>query len=229
MRKRLLTVTVASLASWPLAAHAEDKTLRFSYPGDLIAMDPHTANETFTTAILHHIYEGLTAYNEELEIIPALATSWELVEPTIWRFKLRENVKFHNGNEFNADDVVFSLNRALDENSDFAGTLASIKSVTKVDDLTVDVETNAPHPVLARELATAFIMDQEWSLENGAETPSNLRTGQPVMHVTGWAAERLAAMTPPGHEAIIHVTLTDDHPWAQAFVVIEARAKADAD
>ena len=51
---------------------------------------------------------------------------------------------------------------------------------------------------------------------------SNLRTGQPVMEVTGWAADRLAAMTPPGHEAIIHVTLTDDHPWAQAFVVIYA-------
>lgn len=52
---------------------------------------------------------------------------------------------------------------------------------------------------------------------------SNLPSGQPVMRVTGWAAERLAAMTPPGHEAILHVTLTDDHPWAQAFVVIEAR------
>ena len=52
---------------------------------------------------------------------------------------------------------------------------------------------------------------------------ANLSTGQPVMAVTGWAAERLDAMTPPGHEAIIHVTLTDDHPWAQAFVVIEAR------
>lgn len=52
---------------------------------------------------------------------------------------------------------------------------------------------------------------------------SNLATGQPVMHVTGWAAERLRAMTPAGHEATIHVTLTDDHPWAQAFVVIEAR------
>ena len=52
---------------------------------------------------------------------------------------------------------------------------------------------------------------------------SNLETGQPVMAVTGWAAERLAAMTPAGHEAIIHVTLTDDHPWAQAFVMIEAR------
>jgi holo-[acyl-carrier protein] synthase len=52
---------------------------------------------------------------------------------------------------------------------------------------------------------------------------SNLPTGQPVMHLTGWAAERLASMTPPGHTAIVHVTLTDDHPWAQAFVVIEAR------
>ncbi|MBA98583.1 MAG: holo-ACP synthase [Sulfitobacter sp.] len=51
---------------------------------------------------------------------------------------------------------------------------------------------------------------------------SNLHTGQPVMEVTGWAAERLEQMTPAGHEAIIHVTLTDDHPWAQAFVVIEA-------
>ena len=52
---------------------------------------------------------------------------------------------------------------------------------------------------------------------------ANLATGQPVMHLTGWAARRLAAMTPPGHEAIVHVSLTDDHPWAQAFVVIEAR------
>jgi len=52
---------------------------------------------------------------------------------------------------------------------------------------------------------------------------SNLASGQPVMEVTGWAAERLAAMTPAGHTAVIHVTLTDDHPWAQAFVVIEAR------
>ena len=52
---------------------------------------------------------------------------------------------------------------------------------------------------------------------------SNLRTGQPVMTLTGWAKTRLDNMTPPGHEAIVHVSLTDDHPWAQAFVVIEAR------
>jgi len=50
----------------------------------------------------------------------------------------------------------------------------------------------------------------------------NLKSGQPTMEVTGWAAERLKDMTPEGYEAVIHVSLTDDHPWAQAFVVIEA-------
>lgn len=55
---------------------------------------------------------------------------------------------------------------------------------------------------------------------------SNLRSGQPVMTLTGWAKKRLDEMTPDGHEAIVHVTLTDDHPWAQAFVVIEARPLA---
>ncbi len=55
---------------------------------------------------------------------------------------------------------------------------------------------------------------------------SNLRSGQPQMHLTGWAADRLAAMTPPGHRSVIHLTLTDDHPWAQAIVVIEALPEA---
>ncbi len=56
---------------------------------------------------------------------------------------------------------------------------------------------------------------------------TNLQTGQPVMALTGWAAERLAQMTPVGHDAVVHVTLTDDHPWAQAFVVIEARPRGE--
>ena len=55
---------------------------------------------------------------------------------------------------------------------------------------------------------------------------SNLPSGQPILHLTGWAALRLAEMTPPGHQSIVHVTLTDDHPWAQAFVVIEARPQS---
>ncbi len=54
----------------------------------------------------------------------------------------------------------------------------------------------------------------------------NLATGQPVMELTGWAAERLSDMTPEGYTATVHVSLTDDHPWAQAFVVIEAHPTA---
>ncbi|MCL4118677.1 UNVERIFIED_CONTAM: hypothetical protein GTU68_052197 [Idotea baltica] len=52
---------------------------------------------------------------------------------------------------------------------------------------------------------------------------ANMRSGQPTMTLTGWAEKRLAELTPPGHEAIIHVSLTDDHPWAHAIVMIEAR------
>jgi holo-[acyl-carrier protein] synthase len=74
----------------------------------------------------------------------------------------------------------------------------------------------------SKALGTGLRMGISW--KDMAVT--NLRTGQPVMQVTGWAAERLAAMTPAGHESVIHVSLTDDHPWAQAFVVIEARPRA---
>jgi len=70
----------------------------------------------------------------------------------------------------------------------------------------------------SKALGTGLRMGISWK-DMGV---SNLSTGQPVMHLTGWAAERLAAMTPAGHRAVIHLTLTDDAPWAQAFVVIEA-------
>lgn len=70
----------------------------------------------------------------------------------------------------------------------------------------------------SKALGTGLAMGISWR----DMAVSNLRTGQPVMQLTGWAADRLAAMTPPGHRATVHVTLTDDHPWAQAFVVIEA-------
>jgi holo-[acyl-carrier protein] synthase len=74
----------------------------------------------------------------------------------------------------------------------------------------------------SKALGTGLAMGISWK----DMSVSNLPTGQPVMHVTGWAEARLKEMTPEGYEAIIHVTLTDDHPWAQAFVVIEARKLA---
>lgn len=70
----------------------------------------------------------------------------------------------------------------------------------------------------SKALGTGLAMGIAWK----DMAVGNLDSGQPTMRLTGWAAARLAAMTPPGHAPRIHVTLTDDHPWAQAFVVIEA-------
>ena len=75
----------------------------------------------------------------------------------------------------------------------------------------------------SKALGTGLAMGIAWK----DMSVTNLKTGQPMMHVTGWAADRLAEMTPEGHDARIHVTLTDDHPWAQAFVLIEALPKGD--
>ena len=70
----------------------------------------------------------------------------------------------------------------------------------------------------SKALGTGLAMGIAWK----DMSVTNMRSGQPQMAVTGWAKERLDEMTPDGHTAVIHVTLTDDHPWAQAFVVIEA-------
>jgi holo-[acyl-carrier protein] synthase len=76
----------------------------------------------------------------------------------------------------------------------------------------------------SKALGTGLRMGISWK----DMSVSNLRTGQPVMELTGWAAERLKDLTPAGHTATVHVSLTDDHPWAQAFVVIEASPVASA-
>jgi holo-[acyl-carrier protein] synthase len=70
----------------------------------------------------------------------------------------------------------------------------------------------------SKALGTGLAMGISWK----DMSVSNLETGQPIMELTDWAAKKMSDMTPEGYEAIVHVTLTDDHPWAQAFVVIEA-------
>ena len=87
------------------------QTLRYANQGDLKSLDPYTLNETTTHAHLGHVYEGLITRDKDLKIVPALAESWETPEPTRWRFHLRKGVKFHNGDPFTADDVVFSADR----------------------------------------------------------------------------------------------------------------------
>ena len=88
----------------------------------------------------------------------------------MWEFKLRQGVKFHNGNAFNADDVVFSLERALQPTSDMKGLLTSVDRVSKVDDYTVLIKTKGPNPLLPSYLTNLYMMDKEWAEANNTVT-----------------------------------------------------------
>lgn len=95
------------------------------------------------------------------------------------------------------------------------------RAARRGDDAATYAKRWAAKEACSKALGTGLAMGISWR----DMWVTNLPGGQPVMHVSGWAAERLARMTPEGHEAIIHVSLTDDAPWAQAFVVIEARRR----
>ncbi|MBA4490734.1 holo-ACP synthase [Paracoccus sp. S1E-3] len=120
----------------------------------------------------------------------------------------------------NIDRIQGVLNRHGDRFRNRVFTPVELaKAARRKDEAGTLAKRWAAKEACSKALGTGLAMGISWK----DMAVSNLRTGQPVMSLTGWAAERLAKMTPPGHEAIVHVTLTDDHPWAQAFVVIEAR------
>ena len=120
----------------------------------------------------------------------------------------------------NIDRIANTIDRFGDRFRDRVFTeVEQAKAERRRDSVGTYAKRWAAKEACSKALGTGLRMGISWK----DMAVSNLKTGQPVMEVTGWARERLIEMTPEGHEAIIHVTLTDDHPWAQAFVVIEAR------
>jgi len=160
------------------AVNAE--TLKWAYAGDSLTLDPHAQNEGPTHTLSHQMYEPLLHRDMAGQITPALAESWAPLadNPNVWRFSLRKGVKFHGGEDLTADDVVFSLNRAQMETADVKGLLTSVKDVRKVDDHTVDIETNGPNPLLINNLTNMFIMDEGWTKANNSEKPQDFKNGE---------------------------------------------------
>ncbi|TAI65627.1 ABC transporter substrate-binding protein [Bradyrhizobium sp. Leo170] len=161
-----------SLAIVATTTPVSAQTLRYANQGDLKSLDPHTLNETTTHAHLGQVYEGLTARDKDLKIIPALAESWETPEPTRWRFHLRKNVKFQNGDPFTADDVVFSADRVRAKGSNLQTRIPADAKVVKVDDYTVDFILTSPNPILNSQWDTWYIMDKKWAEANNATQPT---------------------------------------------------------
>ena len=119
MKRTLMAAAVAALATCGVA---EAKTLKWGAAREIVSLDPYSYGDTFTLSVLNHVYEGLVRYTGDLKIEAALAESWETVSPTTWRFKLRRGVKFHNGSEFDADDVIASLARVSHPTSPLKGS-----------------------------------------------------------------------------------------------------------
>ncbi len=138
-------------------------TLKLGVSSGLRSLDPAFHNETPTNSMLYNIYDGLVNMNKDLDPVGILAESWEIVDDTTWEFTLKKNVKFHNGNPFTADDVIFSFDRFKHgEKSGFKGTMSAIVSAEKVDDYTVRFKTDKPFPILLRKLVYLRIMDKEF-------------------------------------------------------------------
>ena len=148
------------------------QSLRYANQGELKSLDPYTLKETTTIAHLAHVYEGLVSRDKDLKIVPALAESFEILEPTRWRFHLRKGVKFHNGDPFTADDVLFSAQRVRSPGSNFLSNVPADAKFSKLDDYTVDVTLDSPNPILIAQWDGWLIMDKKWCEENNSVAPT---------------------------------------------------------
>ncbi|UCE31535.1 MAG: ABC transporter substrate-binding protein [Burkholderiales bacterium] len=160
-----------------LAASVSAQTFRIADQGDALSMDPHSLNESLQLSFTGNIYEPLVGRGKKLELVPALATSWAQVSPTVWEFKLRRGVAFHDGTPFSADDVLFTFARAGGEGSDMKGYVGGIAEVKKVDDYTVQMVTKAPFPILPDVISLVYIMSKDWAEKNSATRPVDKRKG----------------------------------------------------
>lgn len=158
-----------------LASPAMAQTLRWAAQNDALTLDPHVQNHAPTNAVIQHSYEGLTRYDRQYRIEAALATGWQQVSATEWRFQLRRDVSFHDGSSFSADDVLFSFERLRQSGSSMAVFLTGIKDIRKIDDYTVDFILERPVPMLARNIIDFRIMSRAWAQKNKTEKAQDLR------------------------------------------------------
>jgi peptide/nickel transport system substrate-binding protein len=167
------TLLLAPNASFPAS-------FRWSAQGDYLSADPHAQNEGTNNLINDQIFERLVAYDKKLATIPSLATAWEQKGPTLWRFTLRKDVKFHDGTAFTADDVVFSLERAQQPSSTFRVFAAPLGKARRIDDHTIEFETPRPSPagVFLTNIHTLRIVSKAWCEKHGVAKPQDFKTGE---------------------------------------------------
>ncbi len=124
--------------------------------GDVSHLDPHMSSHVFEITVTLNLYDNLTSRHPDGRLYPGLATEWKLLNPTTWQFRLRPGVKFHNGDPLTSADVKFSIERTYDPNvkgSMVRTVFTSVDRVETPDDLTVNIITKRPDPLLPARLA----------------------------------------------------------------------------
>jgi len=180
MNRRLLAAMLCAVACAlaPWSAAAQGRTLRYASAFDPQTMDPHALALLYQSRVVTQIYESLVNRGKDFKLEPSLATSWEMVSPTAWRFKLRQGVKFHDGTPFGVDDAVFSIERALDKASQRKNQMLGITGARKVDAATIEVTTSAPDAVLPEKLTLVAMMSKPWCEKNNVARPQDYNAKQ---------------------------------------------------
>ncbi|MCX7324328.1 MAG: ABC transporter substrate-binding protein [Hyphomicrobiales bacterium] len=220
--KTLAVVGTLLAATFLTTISSEARTLRWARSGDALTLDPHGQNEGPTTALGQHIYEALTERDHTGKLGPSLATSWGVVpgDPTTWEFKIRPDVRFHNGATLTADDVVFSYERAMQPTSDFKGYLSSVESVTKVDNLTVRIKTKGPNPLLVNSTTSIYIMNKAWAEANNATKAQDFKSKEENFAVRN--AMGTGPFTLVSREADVRTVMRRNEAyWAKSSVPLE--------
>ncbi|MDO5647073.1 ABC transporter substrate-binding protein [Paracoccus sp. (in: a-proteobacteria)] len=211
--RRLGLSSAMALALSLGAAQAE--TLRWARTADALTLDPHAQNEGPTTTLLHNIYETLVLRELDGSLSPRLATEWHVHpdDPTVWVIKLREGVKFHDGADLTAEDVVFSLDRVRSDASDFKALHAAVTGATAVDDYTVHIQMNGPAPLYPQNLTNFFIVDKDWTEANNVVAVQNFAAGEDnfaARNTNGTGPYKVVSRDPEVRTVLTHFV---DH-WA---------------
>jgi peptide/nickel transport system substrate-binding protein len=154
--RRLLFAVVAAFS---IVAHAAE--LRIGLSADVTSLDPHFLNVAPNNNAAWHVFDALVHVDANARLVPGLALSWRAIDPTTWEFKLRRGVKFHDGSEFTAEDVIFSLQRPetlAASPGPFTGFVKSIVSRKIIDPWTLQFKTAAPYAMLPYDLNSIFIV-----------------------------------------------------------------------
>lgn len=137
------------------------QSITIGLSGDITAFDPHYHNVGPNNSAAAHVFERLVAMDEQQRLKPGLALSWKPIDDLNWEFKLRRGVKWHDGSDFTADDVIATLDRVPkvpNSPSSFSTYVRPIKAIKATDPYTLLITTEKPHPLLPNDLSTVYII-----------------------------------------------------------------------